>query len=664
MNSRQRKLLLLAAIVFCAAALLAPNAAAEKKQPAPQWAVDAAKTSTPASAKDAPAVVLFDEYLITVDEQNHAVERHRTAVRILKPQGRDESHCWVEFDVDQKLNYFHSWTITPDNHQLQAMETDFTDFGAYSDSVMQATDRVRVVNPPASDPGSVVACETEEHLRPYMSEEDWDIQRSIPVVDQALELDLPPGGHFATSWNKFSPVSPVETAANQLRWEIKNMPALDLETVHDAPSWEALAARVSVMWGEAAVKGPDNQWRQIGQWMDKLEEHRPDPTPEITAKAQELVAGAPDLYTKLARITGYIQENIRYFIVERGIGGWQAHYATDIYRNRYGDCKDKATILISMLQAVGIRAYYLHVDHRRGFINPDAPSLFGDHMITAIELPEGENDPRLMAIVKARDGKRLLIFDPTDQETPVGLIYDELQGAWGNIANGPDSQVLQLPILPPQSSGLARKGAFTLTPGGDLAGDVSETFTGDNASYERWFLKRNDSKETREKLENGIGSDLPGLTLNSFEFHQTPDLDKPLGLDLHLAAASYAHSSGTLLLLRPRVLGSHAIGVPELMEGKLRIYPIELGHPGHWRDSFDIAIPAGYAVDETPDPVNLDLDFASYHSSVSAKGSQIHYEREYTVRQVEIPPAKAASFRQLENAILTDERGVAVLKKK
>jgi hypothetical protein len=100
------------------------------------------------------------------------------------------------------------------------------------------------------------------------------------------------------------------------------------------------------------------------------------------------------------------------------------------------------------------------------------------------------------------------------------------------------------------------------------------------------------------------------------------------------------------------------------MEGKLRIYPIELGHPGHWRDSFDIAIPAGYAVDETPDPVNLDLDFASYHSSVSAKGSQLHYEREYTVRQVEIPPAKAASFRQLENAILTDERGVAVLKKK
>ncbi len=108
----------------------------------------------------------------------------------------------------------------------------------------------------------------------------------------------------------------------------------------------------------------------------------PIPTPEIAAKAQELAAGAPDLYTKLSRITAYIQKNIRYFIIVKGIGGWQAHYAADIYRNRYGDCKDKTTLLISMLQAIGIRAYYLHVNSERGVINPDAPSLIGNHMIT------------------------------------------------------------------------------------------------------------------------------------------------------------------------------------------------------------------------------------------------------------------------------------------
>ena len=649
MNPRAHIPLLLALRFFCCLSATSPLAASSH-QPAPDWAVEAAKTPTPASAKDAPAIVLLDEYLITVDDQNHAVERERFAVRILKPQGREYSHCEVSYDVDEKLDYFRSWTITSDGRQLQAMDTDFTDYGAYADAVLQFTEKIRTVKPPASDPGSVVVCETEEHLRPYMYEEDWAIQTPIPAVSQALELDLPPGGHYADSWHKLPPVKPVEVQANHLRWEIKDMPALDLENLHATPPWGALAARMSVKWGEAAVKGPENQWREIGIWEERLEEHRPDPGPEIVAKAQELAAGAPDLYTRLSRITDYIQKNIRYFIVSKGIGGWQAHYANDIYRNRYGDC-------------IGMRAHYLHVDSRRGIIDPDAASLAGNHMITAIEIPEGENDPRLMARVKAANGKTLLIFDPTDEDTPVGIIRAALQGAYANISNGPDSQVLQMPVLPPESAGLARKGDFTLTADGALAGDVTETFVGNDASSERGFIKENDSKETREKLERGIGSELPALTFKGFEFRQAADLDKPLYLDLHIGAANYAHPAGPLLLVRPRVFGSHTHAVPEIMEGKPRVYPIEIGHPGHWRDSFDITLPPGYVVDETPDPANIDLDFATYHSSVSAKGNLLHYERDYIVRQVELPPDEADSFRRLEGVILADERGTAVLKK-
>jgi len=638
-------------------------ALAEKHEPAPDWALDAAKTATPANAKDAAAVVLFDEYLITVDERNHAVERKRWAVRILKPQGRHYGQCRISYDVDEKLNYFRSWTIAADGHQFQAMEANFTDGGAYAGPVLQFTERIRSVNPPAGDPGSVVVCETEERLRPYMSEEGWEIQGTIPYVFEAMELDLPAGGHYAEAWSRFAPVKPVEIAPHHLRWEIKDMPALDLENLHATPSWRALAARMSVKWGDLAAQDKDNQWRAIGQWTTTLEEHRPDPTPEITAKAQELTAGAPDFYTKLNRITEYIQKNIRYFVVERGIGGWQAHYAGDIYRNGYGDCKDKATLTISMLQAIGVRAYYLHVDSSRGTIDPDTPSLAGNHMITAIEMPEGESDPRLLARVKAANGKILLIFDPTDEETPVGLIHNELQGAYANLIHGAESQILQMPVLPPESAGVSRKGSFTLAADGGLSGDMTETYSGANGSNERSFIKDNDDKKTRERIEKRLGSDLPDLTFKGFEFHHAVDLDQPLDLDLHLSATNYAHSSGPLLLVRPRVLGSHAQLIPEVMEGKPRLYLIELGHPGRWRDSFDIKLPEGYAVDETPDPVNVDMDFASYHSTVTAKSGLLHYEREYVVRQVEIPAARAADFRKLEGAILFDEKGTAVLKK-
>ncbi len=163
-----------------------PAAARDKPEPAPQWAVDAAKTPTPANIKDAPAVVLFHEYLITVDDRNHAIERERFAVRILQPQGRRYAHCSAWYDIDAKLNYFRSWTIAPDGRQFKAMETDFIDHGAYAGAEMQFTERVRLVNPPAGDPGSVVVCETEENLRPYMSEEDWEIQATIPIVFRGI----------------------------------------------------------------------------------------------------------------------------------------------------------------------------------------------------------------------------------------------------------------------------------------------------------------------------------------------------------------------------------------------------------------------------------------------------------------------------------------------
>jgi hypothetical protein len=639
--------------------------AGEKKLPAPDWALEAAKTPTPvvATAMNAPAVILYDEYTVTVDAQNRALEQRRFAVRILKPQGREYGYCYAAYDAERKVYAFHEWTIAADGKQFQAKDEDFADVGNTDDPVMQSTDRLRAVNPPGNDPGAVVTCETEVQLPSYIHEKDWFLQTDVPVVHEALELVLPPGGHYAEAWHEREPVKPVETAESHLRWEIQNEPALNMELVHQAPPQMALAARMTVKWGDLAVKGTPGQWQALGTWTGTLQTGRYDATPEITAKAQELTAGAPDLYTKLERITDYIQKNIRYFIVMKGIGGLQAHYAGDIYRNKYGDCKDKTTLLIAMLQAIGVKAHYFYVNSERGVIDPKAPSLIGDHMITAIELPAGENDKRLQALVKTQQGKTLLIFDPTNEWTPVGLLPEYEQGGYGVLADGENSQVLRMAVLPPDAEGLTRQGSFTLSDSGELTGEIHEQRTGDDAMYFRGLLKRADTREVRESIERRLGSDLPGIVFKDYQFGAAEQLDKPLDFSIKLSAANYAHNAGPLLLLRPRVLGSHVHAVPDVMEGKPRKYPIELGHPGTWKDSFDITLPAGYAVDDTPEPVNVDVEFASYKSAVTAKGNTLHYESEYVVRDVEIPPGEAAEFRKLEQAILASEKGAAVLKK-
>jgi hypothetical protein len=312
-----------------------------------------------------------------------------------------------------------------------------------------------------------------------------------------------------------------------------------------------------------------------------------------------------------------------------------------------------------MLQVAGIRAYYVPVDSHRGVVDPDAPSFYGNHMITAIEIPADLRDPRLQAIAKARDGKQYLIFDPTDEHTPVGNLPYYLQGGYGILSAGDASQILALPMLPPDANGTEQKGSFTLAADGSLTGSVDDSHFGPDGADMRWIIKYTDDKERREYWERQIAQDLPGVTIDSFQITQPSALDKPLDFHYKVTVRQYAHPAGPLLLVRPRVVGSRALP----FDDKPRIYPIVLEATGRWRDSFDIVIPSGYIVDETPDPVAIDLDFASYHSIVTAKGNLLHYEREYVVRQVEIPPAKAASFRQLENAILSDEKNAAVLKK-
>ena len=651
-------------VCYVMLALVAPLPAASfgagifGRDKVPDWGLEAYKTKTPDYARDSAAVILYDEYLETVDAQGRAVEREREAIRILKPQGRGNT-CAVGHDEDEKINYFRVWTIGADEKQYQAQEASFVDEGDTGIPVLLSTYKVKVAHPPAVDVGAVLICESEEQLRPYMQEKLWDLQHGIPVVYEALEIDLPPGRLHAEAWHGISGTKAVEVAPNHWRWEMKDVHALDLRDIPSHPEWNALAGRMTVQWGEAAVDGKDNQWKAIGDWVTKLEAGRPDPSPEITTRVQTLIAGAPDFYARLSRITAAVQKEIRYFIVMRGIGGLQAHNAGDIYRNRYGDCKDKTTLLISMLQVAGIHAYYMPVDDRRGVVDPDDPSLVGNHMITAIEIPAEVNDPRLQAVVKAKDGKRYLIFDPTNERTPVGYLPSYEQGGYGLLAAGNASQVIELPVLAPEASGAERQGEFKLAADGTLSGTVETTRFGDEGGKVRQRLKSEDQKELHDGLERSLGGDIPGVSLIGFKYDEPEPLDKPVKLHYELAAQLYARQAGPLLLVRPRVVGSDVL--PN--DNKPRTVPFDLEATGHWHDSYDIALPDGYVVDEMPDPVSVDLDFASYHSSVSAKGKTLHYEREYKVKQVQLPAERAQDFRHLEGVILSDEKSTVVLKR-
>jgi len=645
------------AVLFC---LTVAPVFASKPDSVPDWVRTAAQQKLPDYPPETNAVVLLEDTIYTVAPDGSAVEHYRRVIKILRPQGREEAIVGVPFDKDSKILSMHVWSIGPDGHEYAVKDNEMFEVGYPGQGNFFMDLKIKAATPPGRDPGGIVAYEYEQRNHAYLTEKTWFFQNDLPRLSQSFTLELPPGFTYGTVWAHSKETPAIDLEHQRWRWEMKDTPAIDLEHVPLRPSEFALAGRMTVHYAGPTLTAPTaGSWQSIGQWYESISKDRLAATPEIAAKAKELVGDKTDFYDKTEAIAEFVQKQVRYFVIEMGIGGYQPHYAADIFRNRYGDCKDKATLLTAMLSTVGIHGALVMVDSRRGVIDPDAPSIVGNHMIAAIEIPRGYSSPKLRSVVTSKTGRLYLIFDPTWDKTAFGQLEHNLQGGYGVLVEGNDSQIIQFPVLSPDLNTIHRTASFQLQPDGTLKGSVTEKRFGDLSERRRDLYVSGDAKEQSQFLDRLLGEDFTSFTVSDIKVQNAESLNKDLITSYALAADRYGKSMGPLLMVRPRVLGSDGMHT----DTKKRHVPINLNETMQEQDDYTIELPAGYAVDEIPNPVKLDLGFASYESSSTVKDNVLHYTRTYTVREVTLPADKYPDVQKLAGVIAADEQSSAVLKK-
>jgi hypothetical protein len=628
------------------------------KDSVPDWVRSAAAKPVPSYSPDTKAAVLLEETTYTVAADGSAVEHVRSVVKILRPQGRAEGIVSIPFDKDQRLVSLHVWSIGPDGHEYTVNDKEMVEAGYPGQGNLYQDERIRSANPPGRDPGGVVAYEYEQKMLPYIGEKTWFFQGDLPRVEQVFTLELPAAYTYTTVWAHHAAIKGSDLENRRWRWEIKDTPAINLEHMLYRPAMFSLAGRMTVRYTPAST-APVDGWQSIGEWYDRLSHDRLAATPEIAAKANELAAGRADFFDKTEAIAEFVQKDVRYFAIEMGIGGYQPHFAADIYRNRYGDCKDKATLLSAMLSAVNVHAALLMVDDRRGVLDPDAPSIVGNHMVTAIEVPKDYSSPRLRSVVTAKTGRRYLIFDPTWEKTSFGQLEHELQGSYGLLMEGRDSQVIKLPLLAPEFNTIHRKGTLQLAADGSLKGQIAENRFGDLSDHRRGLYTHGDAKQQADYMDHVLGEDLSAFKVADVKVENAENLKKDLVTAYTIEVDRYARTMGTLLTVRPRVLGEEAPPVDRMA----RTVPIDLRETMQVKDDYTIELPSGYGVDELPEAVKIDLDFASYESATQIKGNVLHYSRTLTIHEVVLPADRYADLQRLSGEISKDEQSLAILKK-
>src|ERR1700687_951197 len=654
-------------LLFCAVVcvLAAPRGA--QAGDAPSWMHAAASAPMPAHDDKTDAVLLYSEQTVSVQSIDKIKTHVRMVYKILRPSGRDYGVAAVSFNSHRKISGLRGWCIPAQGKDYEVKDKEAFEVALpkIAGSELISDVKEKLLQIPAPDPGSIVGYEYEQDEQPMVLQDVWMFQREVPGRELHYSLQLPSGWEYKASWINYSEVKPTQSGNNQWDWVVRDVKKIRKQA--QMPPIYGVAGHMIVSFfppGGASANGFAS-WQEMGNWYLKLTNGRRDASPQISQQVATLTATTPTPLEKMKALAQFVQHDIRYVAIELGIGGFQPHAASDVFVHHYGDCKDKATLLSSMLSQVGVESFYVMINSERGSVTPQVPANVGafNHAILAIKLPPNVTDPSLVATIQHPRLGPLLYFDPTNELTPFGEIGGYLQANYGLLVTPEGGELVELPEQPSAMNSIQRTGKLTLDPLGTLKGDVSETRLGDRASSERWRLHNvTKSSDQIKPIEDLLAGSLSLFSITHASIENLNHTDQPFGFHYSFEAHNYAKNAGGLLLVRPRVLGVKSSALLETKES--RKFPIEFDGPSRDTDTFEIAIPAGYVVDDIPPAVDADYSFASYHAKTEVNGNLIHYSRTLEVKELTVPVSHAEDLKKFYRIIAGDERNTVVLKTK
>jgi len=634
---------------------------------APSWMHAVASAPLPAHDDKTDAVLLYSDQAVIVQSVDKIKTHVRLVYKILRPSGRDYGMAAVSFNPHRKITGLRGWCIPVQGKDYEVKDKEAVEVALpkIAGSELISDVKEKRLQIPAPDPGSVVGYEYEEDEQPMVLQDVWMFQREIPGRELHYSLQLPSGWEYKASWINSAEIKPTPGGNNHWEWVMNDVKGIRKEA--EMPPIEGVAGQMIVSFfppGGASRNGFTG-WLEMGNWYSNLTNGRRDASPEITQQVAALTASARTPLDKMKALAQFVQNDIRYVAIELGIGGWQPHAASEVFVHRYGDCKDKATLLSSMLSQVGIESFYVVINSERGYVTPEVPANVGgfNHVVLAIKLPANVSDLSLVATIQHPRLGTLLYFDPTNELTPFGEIGGYLQANYGLLVTSEGGELVELPRQPSAMNSIHRSGKLTLDPLGTLKGEISETRVGDRAWGERWRLRTvTKSADQIKPIEDLLAGSLSLFNITQASVTNLNRTDQPFGFHYAFEARGYAKNAGGLLLVRPRVLGVKTSGLLETKEP--RTFPIEFEGPSRDTDTFEIVIPAGYVVDDIPPSVDADYSFASYHAKTEVNGNLIHYSRTLEVKELSVPVARADDLKKFYRIIASDERNTVVLKTK
>jgi transglutaminase-like putative cysteine protease len=614
--------LLLAALLFANPLAFAPPRVAPDTIYA--LAVDSTKY------RDEPFVYLLDDGVLRYEADGRGSTTYRQVIQILQ-EGAVEQWAERSFGYEprhQKLtvNWVRVLSLMGELISDKPGVSQDADIPAPMGDPTYAEQKVRRLSLSNVRPGTLIDYSyTVEELKPFRANDffsAWRVTTGLPVRRSRLQLDTPVSitPQVVERNLNFKAVTVEANGRRVTTWATQEVPKIEPE-LFAADSNDVM---MTIQIGAPA------KWQDIGAWYARLARDRYGLTPSVEQKLREVVTGSHTLEDSLKAIHRYVTADVRYVAISLGMGGYQPRSAADVVATGYGDCKDKATLFITLLARLGIEANPVLLS-AGGQVERRLPTIAQfNHAIAAVERPGGR-----------------LFVDLTAAGVPWGSLPGADQGQFALVVHADGrTEETTLPERDDSSEWNRLELTGTLDTAGYATARAETVLTGGAANLYHSMLTRStlDSADRSRFLRSLAGRIYPEADGDSLHFTDATDNGGDFRVSFVARHGRAARLAGPVAILALPFL--HMPGDLGALIGELKAHPrrftidaAAVPPPGNEENRLRLELPEGWRA-ELPKNVALSGPFGELLISYAQEGRTLIIQSRRVVGKGVLAPAR------------------------
>jgi transglutaminase-like putative cysteine protease len=595
-------------------------------------AVELAKSAPSADEfPEASAGILMARDVLMFEKDGSVISNQHVIIKVFKLRGRQMySNLKRLYDEDrQELVVKRAQTIRKNFKRIDVDDDEVNDITPQwlKDASLYSNVLHRVISFPAVGKETVVELVTEKKTLPT---EDGSFSVVVPlrtwedpVMTRELVVAVPEDIELRYVSERYDadPMKVSSGGKTYYIWKIEDLDQIEPEpympplteispsvVVSTAESWQKICSTFATEFFPRAV-------------CDKA----------LARQVKDLTSGKLSPEEKLRNVFLHVTQEVRNVDLPLGLGGYEPHDASEVYHNRYGDCRDKAVLLVAMLRKAGLKAYPALVRRQKTTFVKEVPTLKQfDHIVVAIE-----NTPH-----------NYTFLDPFARD----CLYGYFRNGVGNMAlivkeNGIDFH--RIPEFSAERNVAEKMIELTVSDDASARGVASASLDGRFDRRARLVLKDATPTEREMILSQAANRVSEGTEELSHSISDLKDHTTPAVVTQEFKAKDYCAIQGDMMILRIPEFPFEFASSPSYVSLSSRTYPLQLIES--FEDTYRVTIttPPGYRLVYSPPGVGFGTGEGSWRlrCEQTADG-QIEYERGFTIEKHMIPADDYSDFKE------------------